>query len=146
MVNFTPTKTRHRFVVSLIGPQFQYCDFILAKSSARLRERLKIVFNACARYIYGISRFQHTSKILGMPLDVYYDWRICYMMHRLIVGRGPGYFSDLLQFGRSTPLRILITPAHRTSARASAFFIQGAILGNGLLISVRGVECGLGEV
>jgi hypothetical protein len=40
------------------------------------------------------------------------------MMHRLIEGRGREYLSDLLQFGRSTRLRILITPAHRTSARA----------------------------
>jgi hypothetical protein len=67
--------------VSLIVPQFLYCDVIFAKSSARLREQLKINFNACARYIYGISRFQHiseyTNRILGMPLDVYYDWRIC---------------------------------------------------------------------
>jgi hypothetical protein len=150
MAHFTPTETRRRLVVSLIVPQFLYCDVIFAKSSARLRERLKITFNACARYIYGISRFQHiseyTNKILGMPLDIYYDWRICCMMHRLIEGRGPEYLSDLLQFGRSTRLRILITPAHRSSARASSFFVQGAILWNGLPVSVRGVERGFREV
>jgi hypothetical protein len=66
-----------RLVVALIVLQFLYCDVIFAKSSARLQEWLKITFNACAIYIYGISRFQHisgyTNRILGMPLDVYYD-------------------------------------------------------------------------
>jgi hypothetical protein len=116
----------------LIVPQFLYCDVIFAKSSARLREWLKITFNACARYIYGISRLQHisehTNRILGMPLDVYYDWKICCMMYRLIESRGPEYLSDLLQFGWSTRLRILITPAHRTSGQVesqNSIFLQG---------------------
>jgi hypothetical protein len=55
MAHFTPTETRCRLIVPLIVPQFLYCDVIFAKSSARLRELLKITFNACAKYIYGIS-------------------------------------------------------------------------------------------
>jgi hypothetical protein len=125
----------------------QFLMFFFAKSSARLQERLKIIFNACARYIYGISRFQHiseyTNRILGMPLDVNYDWRICCMMHRLIEGRGPEYLSDLLQFGRSTHLRIFITPAHRRIA--PSFFIQGQSYGTAYQYQLEEWSAGLGK-
>jgi hypothetical protein len=75
MSHFTPLQTRHKLVTSLIVPQFLYCDAIFSKSTVRLRERLKIAFNSCARYIFGISRFEHisqcTNRILGVPLDLY---------------------------------------------------------------------------
>jgi hypothetical protein len=144
MAHFTPTETRRRLVVSLIVPQFLFCDVIFceiiecfsAVSSGSLLEWLKIIFNACARYIYGILLFQHISEYISL---------VCHE-NLLIVGRALAYLSDLLQFGRSTRLRILITPTHRTSAIASSFFVQGAILWNGLPISVRGVKRRFREV
>jgi hypothetical protein len=62
MWHFTPFRTRHQLVTSLIVPQFLYCDVIFSKSTARLRERLKVTFNSCARYIFGIfsPRTHHT--------------------------------------------------------------------------------------
>jgi hypothetical protein len=42
--------------------------------SAAIRGRLKVALNACARYIYGISKYQHitehANKIHGCSLDV----------------------------------------------------------------------------
>jgi hypothetical protein len=61
MSQFTPIQTRQKLVTSLIFPQFLYCDVIFSKSSARLWERLKLAFNSCARYIHGISRYEHIS-------------------------------------------------------------------------------------
>jgi hypothetical protein len=74
MSNFTPMEMRHKSVTSLILSQFLYCDVIFSKSTARVRERLKVAFNSCARYIYGISRYEHITqydnRILGIPLNV----------------------------------------------------------------------------
>jgi hypothetical protein len=85
----------------------------------RLRERLKLAFNSGARYIYSIFRFQHISpfanKILGVPLDTYYSFRVYCAMFRLIKIGCPGYLFDMLQFGLSP-----ITPVHRTASRASS--------------------------
>jgi hypothetical protein len=54
------------------------------------------------------------------------------VIYRLIGSGRPGYLFDGLQFGRSARLFNLIIPSHRTSARASSFFVQGAILWNNL--------------
>jgi hypothetical protein len=81
MADFTPIETRRKLVTSLIGPQFLYCDIIFYKTSMKLRERLKLAFNSCARYIYSISRFRHISsfanRILGVPPDTYYNFQMC---------------------------------------------------------------------
>jgi hypothetical protein len=93
--HFTPVETRRKFVISLIVPQFLYSDVMFSKASAAIRGRLKV---ACARYIYGISRYQHISehanRIHGCSLDMYYDLRMCCAMYRLIGSDRPGYFFD----------------------------------------------------
>jgi Reverse transcriptase (RNA-dependent DNA polymerase) len=138
---FTPIETKKKLVTALIIPQFLYCDVIFSKTTARLRERLKIALNSCARYIYGIPRRQHisehTNKILGVPLDTFFSYRICQAMFRLIKSGSPSYLYDELQFGRSERIFGLLTPSHRSFARASSFFVQGAILWNGLPVEVR---------
>jgi hypothetical protein len=141
MAHFTPIETRKKLVTSLIVPQFLYCDVVYSKTTLGLREKLKVAFNSCARYIYGVSRYQHisqyTNRILGVPLDTYYSYRMCCAMFKLIRTGGPRYLFDRIRFGQSSRLFNLITPAHRTAARASSFFVQGAILWNGLPSSVR---------
>jgi hypothetical protein len=141
MSQFTPIQTRQKLVTSLIVPQFLYCDVIFSKSSARLRERLKLAFNSCARYIYGISRYEHissyTNRILGVPLDVYYSMRICCMINKIIKSGGPRYLFDELRFGQSSRLFNLLVPAHSLNARACSFFVQGTILWNNLPPAVK---------
>jgi Reverse transcriptase (RNA-dependent DNA polymerase) len=141
MAHFTPIETRKKLVTSLIIPQFLYCDVIFSKTASGQRDKLKVAINSCARYIYSVPRYQHisqfTNRILGVPLDTYYSYRICCMMHKLIRTGGPRYLFEELQFGHSIRLFNLITPAHRTASRASSFFVQGAILWNGLPSSVR---------
>jgi Reverse transcriptase (RNA-dependent DNA polymerase) len=141
MSQFTPLQTRHKLVTSLVIPQFLYCDVIFSKSTARLRERLKIAFNSCARYIYGISRYQHISafsiQILGVPLEIYYSYRICCTMNSIIKSGCARYLFSELQFGQSSRRLNLITPVHRSSRSTSSFFVQGAMLWNSLPPEVK---------
>jgi hypothetical protein len=67
-------------------------------------------------------------------------------MYRLIGSGRPGYLFDGLQFGRYARLFNLILPSPRTSARASSFFVQGAILWNGLPPALRREKEQLEEV
>jgi hypothetical protein len=106
-----------------------YCEVIYSKSSTRLRECLKVTFNSCARYIYGISRYEHIStcinRILTVPLDIYYSIRICCMINKIIKSVG------------SSRLFNLLVPAHSLNARACLFFVQGTILWNDLPPAVK---------
>jgi hypothetical protein len=101
---------------------------------------IKVALNACARYIYVISRYQHVmehaTEIFGCILDVYYSLRICCSSYRLIHSCRPGYLFDELQFVRSARLFNLIDPSHRVSS----LFVQGAILWNSLPPAVRRVS------
>jgi hypothetical protein len=134
-------QTRQMLVTSLIVPQLLYCDVIFSKSSARLRERLKLAFNSCARYIYGISRYEqisnYTNRILGVPLDVYYSMRICCMINKIIKSGGSRYLFHELRFVQSSRLFNLLVPVHSLNARACSLFVQGTILWNDLAPAVK---------
>jgi hypothetical protein len=105
-----------------IVPQFLYSSSIFCKTSMRLRKRLKVGFNACARYIYGMSRFRHISPFSKrIDIDTYNIFRMCCTMFKLIKGGCPGYLFDRLKFGQLSRLFNLITPAHKTSSRASGW-------------------------
>jgi hypothetical protein len=96
--HFTPLQTRHKLVTNLI----------VNKSTARLRERLKVAFNSCARYIFRISRFEHISQYTNKY------WGYCWIsttvtgvaaptsMNKIILSGGPQYLFDELQFGHSS--------------------------------------------
>jgi hypothetical protein len=126
---------------SLIVPQILYCDVIFSKSTARLRERLEVTFNSCARYVFGISRREHitqyTNQILGIPLDQYYSFRICCTMNNIIKTGCPRYLFTELQFGQSRRLFNIIITVHRLSQMSTSFFIQSSVLWNGLMSRER---------
>jgi hypothetical protein len=141
MSQFTPIQTRQKLVTSLIVPQSLYCDVIFSKSSARLRERLKLAFNSCARYIHGISRYDHIStynnRILGVLLDMYYSMRIYYMINKIIKSGGPRYLFEELRWGQACRLFNLLVTAHSLNSCACSFFVQGTILWNDLRPAVK---------
>jgi hypothetical protein len=96
ITHFPPIETRKKkLVTSLIVLQFLYCDVVFSKTALGLREKLKVAFNSCARYIYGVSRNQHisqyTNRILGVPLDTHYSYKMCCAMFKLIRTGGPRY-------------------------------------------------------
>jgi hypothetical protein len=64
----------------------RWCDFF--QGAVGLRNRLRLAYNSCARYILGIRRSENTlgyfSRILVLPLGWYYSFRICYQMYRIV--------------------------------------------------------------
>jgi hypothetical protein len=80
-----------------------YLFLVFRLAESNIPGRLQTALKACARYIYGISRYQHISKhanrILGCSLDTYYNLSICCAMYRLIGSGRPRCLFDGLQFG-----------------------------------------------
>jgi hypothetical protein len=117
----TPVMTQKRLVQSLVIPHFLYCDVIYSRASVDVNRRLNVAFNSCARYIFGVSRFQsissYSAQILRVPLNTYFDFRRCSMMYRLITTRCPGYLSDRLRMARSTRTMNIIGPPFNTTHR-----------------------------
>jgi hypothetical protein len=126
----TPVETRRRLVQSLAIPLFLYCDVVFSQSSADVNRRLNITYNSCARYIYGISRYQSISeysrRIIGVSYDTLMDLRKCMMIYRVLNGQAPGYLCDRVRRARSTRTMNLIIPNYNTTHRSASFFVQGA--------------------
>jgi hypothetical protein len=125
--HFTPVETRHKLVIFLIIPKFLY-GVMVSKALVAIRGRLKEALKIPAHL---------GARISVCSLDTYYNLRICCAMYRLIGSCRPGSLFDGLQFDWSTRLFNLVIPRHRTLARASSFFVHGAILWNGLQPAVR---------
>jgi hypothetical protein len=140
--SLTPVRTRLQLARSLVVPMFLYCDVIFSKVALGLRDKLRLAYNSCARYVFGIRRSEHISgysfRILGLPLAKYYSFRICCQMYKIVSTQKPDYLFRELQFGRSARLTNLIIRRHHFSATASSFFVRGAVLWNCLPVSVRG--------
>jgi hypothetical protein len=120
---------RKRLVQSWIVPYFLYCDVIQSHAFAGVNRQLIVAFNSCARYIYGVSRFEsissHSCRILGVSLNDYFDLRINMMTYRLLQKYSPSYLFDRFQRARSTRTMNLIVPRYNTTHRSSSFFVRG---------------------
>jgi hypothetical protein len=127
---------------SLVVKLFLYYDVIFSKGAVGLRDRLRLAYNSCARYFFGIRRSElisgYSARILGLPLSTYYSFRICCQMYRIVSTWKPDYLDRELQFGRSAKLSKLIVRRHQYVATASSFYVRGAVLWNCLPTSVRG--------
>jgi hypothetical protein len=113
---------------------------VYSKTSAGPRDKLQVAFNSCARYMCPV--FQDVIIFLIMLtcflqcrwvsfsvskyVQYYFEWRA-----------GLGYLHDSIQFGRSRRLGRIIIPRHNYAATAASFFVSGAILWNGLPLSVK---------
>jgi hypothetical protein len=111
-------------------PLFLYCGVIFSKGAVELRDKLRLAYNSCARYVFGIRRSEHISgysaRILGLPLGRYYSFRICCQMYRVLSTWKPEYLYR--EFGRSARLYNFIVRRYHCAATASSFFVRGAVL------------------
>jgi hypothetical protein len=66
------TGARLQLTRSLVVPLFLYCDVFFSKVTVGLRDRLRLAYNSCARYVFGVRRSEHISgysaRILGLHL------------------------------------------------------------------------------
>jgi Reverse transcriptase (RNA-dependent DNA polymerase) len=136
-----PVETRRRLIMSLVVPLFLHGDVIFSKAQLGLQNRINLVFNSCARFVYNIRGFESVSdaasRILGLPFGKYLSFRICCQMHRIITTRCPRYLFDKLHFGHSSRLFVLQPTRHTLTSTANSFFVRGVTLWNLLPVSVR---------
>jgi hypothetical protein len=96
-----------------------YCDVIFSKPPDSVIERLRVAFNSCARYISGISRYEHitqyANRILGIPLEQFYSFRMCCTMNNVIKTGCPRYLFSEIHFGQSSRMFNIIILFHRSN-------------------------------
>ena len=110
----TPKSVRLKLCKPLLIPHFFFCDVVYSRLRVVDFRRLEVTFNSCTRYVFGLRRFDHLSvnrnALLGIPLALFFDYRVHLFFFRLIRSGCPGYlFSDVVG-ARSTRTANFIFP------------------------------------
>jgi hypothetical protein len=120
----TSCDLRIYLIRSLIIPIFLYSDIIYFPSLFDVAfYRIQVAFNACARYIFDLRRFDHLNGL-----------------DRVILGcKAPSYLGSILRFGPSARHRFFTTPSPTpsTALRNNSTLYRGIRLWNSLPSTVR---------
>jgi len=131
---FTPIKVRMLLAKTFLLPTLLFGCEIYANCDSIRKERLNVLFNDIARYIYGIKRNDHISgyakQIYGITFKNYLNLRVLSMLHKIIYTKEPSYLYNRLKFSRSTRNNNLIHPLHNTLIAERQFFVYSARLWN----------------
>jgi hypothetical protein len=60
--SLVPDGTRLQLARSLVVPLFLYCDVIFFNVAVGLRDRLRLVYNSCAWYVFGVRGYMSTYR------------------------------------------------------------------------------------
>lgn len=138
---YTPASIRLLLVRALIVPIFTYCDTVFCTLDAGSCRRIQVAFNSCIRYIHNLRYYDHVSHlescVLGVPLMVYYKFRVACFLYKLIVTAKPGYLYQRLNFALSSRSCQLLVPRHRTLSYGRTFFVSAIGVWNRLPVHVK---------
>lgn len=142
---FTSRELKLKLIRALIVPKLLYCSNIYLGCSRELWRKLNVAFNACARYIFNIHKFdsisQQANEILKCPLEDFLKFRMCLFIFYLLRKMTPNYLYDKLIFPRFPRGKLLkLPPSLKTVQFTTSFFSLGPHLWNDLDSKVRQIE------
>jgi Reverse transcriptase (RNA-dependent DNA polymerase) len=134
----TPKSVRLKLCKALLIPHFFYCDVIYSRLGVADFRRLEVAFNSCTRYVFGLRRFDHLSvnrnAVLGIPLGLYFDYRVLLFFFRLIRSGCPNYlFSSLVRARSSRTLNFVFPGVYH----GGSVLARGIRLWNGLSFDIK---------
>jgi hypothetical protein len=122
---------------------FIYCDCVYFALDSYSLRKLTVAFNACVRYVYRRSLFDHISdvySILGCSLLTYMEFRLaCFMFFLVtgVTGGRPRNLYDSLVFSRSERTLRKKSPTQSTEYMAGSVLARGIQAWNSLPVSAR---------
>lgn len=129
---------------ALILPFFTYGSVIFPKLDGLCQRKILIAFNDCARFLFGLRRFDHVSlytiRLLGCSLDSFLKRRALVVLFKLMQSGRPDYLFDHLQFLQSSRRRDILIPRHSRRILEDSFFVQIPRLWNTLPSEVKSVD------
>ncbi|XP_055714721.1 uncharacterized protein LOC129808835, partial [Phlebotomus papatasi] len=133
---FTPRETRLLLVRALIVPFFTYGCELFFRAHAEDHNRLRLAFNSCLRYVFGLRKYDHVSaysdSILGLPPPGYLDTRVVDFISRVLSTGRPRYLTELVVAGSSSRSSYLRVPGSGSRNFRNSIFVEGVIPWNAL--------------
>lgn len=141
---YLPVNVRAKLVRSLIMPFFTYGCELFSGCSIGVRNKLRIVFNSCIRFIYSLKRYNHISafhlSFLGCSFNKFLNIRNLIFLFKVFHSREPSYIFSKFQFLSSSRRRGLLIPIHTSAISDLSFSVRSSRLWNALGTNVRRFE------
>lgn len=133
---FTPQKIRMLLAKTYLLPILLYGCEIFANCDITFKNKLNVMFNNIARYVFGLKRRDHVSnfskQIYGITFNKYLEFKTLLFLHKIIFTKEPIYLHNILKFTRSNRINNLIQLRHTSLNSERQFFVFSIYLWNGL--------------
>ena len=134
--NFTPTHIRLLLAKTYLLPTLLYGCEIFGNSDSNSMNKLNVVYNNIARYIFNIGPFDHISQysfqIFSMTFSDLLKFRMLTQLHKIIYTQNPKYLFDKLIFLQTQRSKMISHIRCKHSISDKQFFIYSIRLWNSL--------------
>ena len=95
--------------------RLDYCNSVLAGLPASILAPLQRVLHAAARLVNGLRPHDHVSptlkKLHWLPIKQRVDYKLCLLVHKVVVGHAPSYLTGMLTAVTDVPSRSILLAA-----------------------------------
>lgn len=136
-----PTHIKLKLVKALVLPIITYGCELFADLDSQSAHKLKVAFNAIARFVFNLRRFDHVSfqarQLFNCDLVAFFKYRCCILLFKLIVKKTPSYLCDRLNFCVSSRSILLRSSTFTCLTSRRQFFVHAVRLWNNLPSHMR---------
>lgn len=141
---FIPQHIRAQIAKSYLLSKILYGCEIFANCDYEHRQKLKVVANDIARFVYGIRRRDSISgysrTLYNMDFIDLIKYRCLLLFHKVIFARTPSYLHSRIIFPRSTRSNAIIQLRYRYQVSERQFFINTIRLWNSLPMNLKTIS------
>ena len=142
--DFLCTETKLQLVKSLCIPIMTYSGLIYGNMDSASKQKLQLVINSAARYVYNQRKFDHISmyskRILNCDITNFFNVINLVFIHKLIYTQCPQYLSSKLTYAHSSRTQNLILPNFKYLVTSRTFFVSAVKLWNMLPPVIKTIQ------
>ena len=140
---FLPKSARMLIAKTHLVPTLLYGCEIYANCNSIQMQKLTILFNNIARYVFCLNRFDHVStfsiQLYGLSFKCLLKYRVLLYLHKIIYTKEPSYLYEKLKFSRSARNNNIIPVRHTTLISEKQFFVYAVRLWNSLPSNIQNI-------
>jgi len=134
--HFTPQRIRLLLAKTYFIPKLLFGCELFANMDSDCRQKMNVVFNNIARYVFSKKRFESISSFSKKLCDISFDsllhLRSLVQIHKIIYTKEPAYLYDKLRFLRSERSKSIAQYRYNNLLSERHFFVHAVRLWNSL--------------